>query len=707
MLRIARVKKSTFIQTDSDEEKIFSEYSDLTKLVKRHLSPVTASIFAIPTFQENSDEIEWSSELKGQPVQLNSLPKDEQLQAKKLLDNRLSAIARLADELPQQAPETEKLQALLKQALHYPGDEAVYVINGQPVITFWGVGGKTKSTSAPILASTIPVTNGAQKRRKTPRFFSFLGWLVLLALLAFLWYWLANNPVNWKNYNPFIDEYQQLVNEVEEAGDDCFALDKIHQNNILLQRPEEKFALIKQQVEAKLARCEAYKQLLKTIQLAEGNCQELRNILEKSSYLQTPEGLFIKLREQLENDIQLCEYNNLKSKIQSSSDNCPELSNLLANNQYLQKPQGKFVELRQQLEHSVNLCAEFQKLKSKIDSAKDDCPLLTKINTENPYLQQPEGMFIPLKQQVDIDIKNCNAYQSLADLINEMQLDCDKLKQLAAENQYLQNPEGKFIELNKQLNSFLKNCKRKQIENIVNLCPGERPKELAPELVVVFDASGSMEYPSSLQKTQIFERQIEQATAPRRDLFGIPYRPRLSIAREVEILRRFSPEKDSRMRGAKTAVNKLVQKTPNDMDIGLVVLKECPSAQNYGFYSPSKRQQLLGAINKLRPKLGTPLGNAIHMAGQIVDGVNRPATMVVISDGEESCNANPCSVAKKLAAQKPYLTINVVDILGTGAGNCIAKATKNGKVFTARNMQDIIKMTEKAASTAIPKNCKK
>ncbi len=388
MLRIARVTKSTFIQSDSNEEIIFSKYSDLTKLVKQHLSPVTASIFAIPTVQEDSNEIEWSSELKGQPVQLNSLPKDEQQQAKKLLNDRLSAIDRLADKLPQQASETEKLRALLKQALHYPGDEAVYVINGQPVITFWGVDDKTKSTNAPILTSTIPMTNGAQKQRKKPRFFLFLGWLVLLALLAFLWYWLANNPVNWQAYNPFaVDEYQQLVNEAEEAGDDCFALDNIYQNNVLLQRPEEKFNLIKQQVEAKLVKCEAYKQLLKTIQLAEGNCQELRNILEKSSYLQTPEGLFIKWRDQLENDIQLCEYNNLKSKIQTSSDNCPELSKLLNNNQYLHNPQGKFVELRQQLESSVNLCTKFQKLKSKIDSAKDNCPLLTKINTENPPLQ--------------------------------------------------------------------------------------------------------------------------------------------------------------------------------------------------------------------------------------------------------------------------------------------------------------------------------
>jgi hypothetical protein len=91
----------------------------------------------------------------------------------------------------------------------------------------------------------------------------------------------------------------------------------------------------------------------------------------------------------------------------------------------------------------------------------------------------------------------------------------------------------------------------------------------------------------------------------------------------------------------------------------------------------------------------------------MIDGVSKPATMIVISDGQESCGADPCETASRLAAQKPYLTINVVDILGTGAGNCVARATKNGKVYTANNLQDIVKMTEEAASTAIPEDCKK
>jgi hypothetical protein len=59
--------------------------------------------------------------------------------------------------------------------------------------------------------------------------------------------------------------------------------------------------------------------------------------------------------------------------------------------------------------------------------------------------------------------------------------------------------------------------------------------------------------------------------------------------------------------------------------------------------------------------------------------------MLVESDDPESCRQAPCTLAQALARSTLHLKINVVDILGTGAGNCLAAAT-GGKVFTARNV---------------------
>lgn len=664
MLRVARTKKSTYLTTDDQDDQnfteLFSQYGQLIKLIKKHLSSVTASIFAQPMHQDDSDYIEWYSELNGQPEPLGSLSDAQQLKAKKLLSDRLAALSKLADQLPQLEPGSEKLQTLLRKAMQFPGDETVYVINEQPVITFWGIPDPAAKTikNPPQVSGVQNLTSTSDVSRfRLPKFLSYLGWLLLIVLLAsLLWFLFSKYPINWQDYNPFVDEYQILLDKVNAADDDCEILDRIYKEESLIHKDEEKFQRLKKRVESRLEICQAYIQLKNDIELANGDCRKLVTILNQ--------------------------------------------------NNYLQDAQGPFIELKNYLKQEVRLCAEYRKLKNRVDAAQEDCPLLAKINSENSYLQQPEGLFILLKQQINDNLQTCNTYQTLKDSINKAQLDCQKLKKIASENSALKRTESKFRELKQQLNKYQKGCKRKQIENIVNLCPGSRPKKLAPELVIVFDASGSMALPADIRKTRLVEQKINQASLGL-VITSLTMGKHSAEKQYMNLMRQFSPKNQSRMHGAKTAVNQLVKKTPEDMDIGLVVLNKCPGAKKYGFYPPGKRRQFSELINNLEPKSGTPLGNAINKAGQMIDGVSKPATMIIISDGQESCGANPCETASRLAAQKPYLTINVVDILGTGAGNCVARATKNGKVYTANNLQDIVKMTEEAASTAIPEHCKK
>ncbi len=524
-----------------------------TRLLIVILFSLAGSVFAEPKLLSNTEDIEWYSELNGQPERLLSLSKEQQLHSKKLLTDRLSAISKLADQLPKLEPRSEDFQSILKKAIQFPGDRAIYVVDGQPVITFWGIPDPTKkSVIPPVLLDDLEDESIENKpKKRSPHFLSFLLWLLaFLLLVGSLWYWLSMKPINWQNYNPFIDKYPMLLSEVNAAKDNCLVLKHIYNHSMFINKDEERFILIKQQIKSKITLCNAYK-----------------------------------------------------------------------------------------------------KLNNEIESA---------------------------------------------------QLDCGRLKKLSVESQYLQHPKGKFIALQQQLIEYQKYCKRKKIEHITNLCPEERARELAPEIIVVLDASLSMAFPSTIEKTKQFDKYVEPATAQFNRLkkeHGEPY----AYKKYTKHVLRLSPENNSRMRGAKIAINNLVQTVPSDMNIGLVILKKCPAANKHGFYSPENRDQFLDVINNVNPEAGTPLGNALYKAGQMVDGTSKAATIIVISDGMESCKADPCAVAKNLAAKKPYLTINVVDILGTGSGNCIAKATKEGKVFTAHNIQDIITMTQKAASSALPK----
>lgn len=233
-------------------------------------------------------------------------------------------------------------------------------------------------------------------------------------------------------------------------------------------------------------------------------------------------------------------------------------------------------------------------------------------------------------------------------------------------------------------------------ETAKDFCAGERPPELAPEVVVVFDHSGSMRVNISTTPEQ--ERQILRAqsnTQLLRMLLGMPN----SVLDLVD-------KEPRRITVAKTAVTDIVKRLPNDVNAGLVTIGECPRAVNQGFFRGAQRGNLVGQIDRLVPQKGTPLADAIWQAGEMVDGVNRESMILVVTDGDESCDGDPCAIAQQLAAEKPLLTINVIDIGNSNSGHCLASAAR-GKVFTAKTAAELNASIESAAQNVLgPSDCK-
>ncbi len=162
----------------------------------------------------------------------------------------------------------------------------------------------------------------------------------------------------------------------------------------------------------------------------------------------------------------------------------------------------------------------------------------------------------------------------------------------------------------------------------------------------------------------------------------------------------------NRLEAAQQAVNSVVSSLPRDVDIGLAVLEDCPRANDYGLFDASRRATLLQTINSLTPRRGTPLADGLRQGASTVDGIRAPAVMVVVSDGKDSCGQDPCAAAAALKAAKPKLKINVVDIVGDGAVNCIARAT-GGDVLTPRSGMSLDQLVRKAARDAEkPAHCK-
>jgi hypothetical protein len=236
------------------------------------------------------------------------------------------------------------------------------------------------------------------------------------------------------------------------------------------------------------------------------------------------------------------------------------------------------------------------------------------------------------------------------------------------------------------------------ISTAKNLCPQDRPAALAPEMVVVFDASGSMMV--NINATR--EEEIWMFSILNRGALAIQF---LSPFDRRKVERLLS--QPTRMVTAQQATINVLQRLPSDVSTGLVVVDECPTARNLGRYAPSQRSQMVSRLGGLSPRQGTPLADGIFEAGQLVDGVNKESTILLVSDGGESCGGDPCMVARDLARRKPHLKINVVDIGGTGAAACVAEAT-GGKVFTVSNISELKVGIDRAAQDALgPTHCKK
>lgn len=109
---------------------------------------------------------------------------------------------------------------------------------------------------------------------------------------------------------------------------------------------------------------------------------------------------------------------------------------------------------------------------------------------------------------------------------------------------------------------------------------------------------------------------------------------------------------------------------------------------------------LIGRLKALVPRGKTPLTESLRRAADELDFYNRPATVILVSDGIESCNADPCETAATLAQRGVAFTAHVI---GFGLKpeeqrqlRCIADAT-GGEFYTAENAGDLKRALESAA----------
>lgn len=131
---------------------------------------------------------------------------------------------------------------------------------------------------------------------------------------------------------------------------------------------------------------------------------------------------------------------------------------------------------------------------------------------------------------------------------------------------------------------------------------------------------------------------------------------------------------------------------------------DCTDIETVVPVGPIDRQTLLASIESISPKGRTPLTEAVRHAAEALRYRDVPATVILVSDGIESCEADPCALAAELAESGINFTAHVV---GFDVGDadqaqlaCIAENT-DGQFFAASDAAGLQSALDQATEAAI------
>lgn len=156
---------------------------------------------------------------------------------------------------------------------------------------------------------------------------------------------------------------------------------------------------------------------------------------------------------------------------------------------------------------------------------------------------------------------------------------------------------------------------------------------------------------------------------------------------------------------ARDVVEELVRGLPAGQRLGLIAYGhrtegDCEDIQTLADVGAS-RAAVIEAIRGLSPKGKTPLTKSVEHAAEQLDYTRNAATVILVSDGLENCEADPCALARTLEANGLDFTVHVIGFDVTVEERkglqCIADET-GGEFLAAANAAELTEALSRVAS---------
>ncbi len=161
-------------------------------------------------------------------------------------------------------------------------------------------------------------------------------------------------------------------------------------------------------------------------------------------------------------------------------------------------------------------------------------------------------------------------------------------------------------------------------------------------------------------------------------------------------------EGEAKITIAKRVLGDLLNDLPSERRLGLISYGhrrtgDCADIEELAAIG-AERGAIASAVQKLNPKGKTPMADSIKLAADKLKYTENKATVILVSDGIETCAPDPCGVAAALEAAGADFTVHVVgfDVTEENAQaqlRCIADNT-GGQFVSASNAGELTQALE-------------
>lgn len=206
-------KLQEFKALGEDGQPVYTSALQLREAIRLKLGREAAHCLAIPQRNETGDRIDWYAPEEGDVVPWSAATDDERLEAKTQLGQMHAKLLGVGKTMRgEQSRERQIFGRLLEKVIYFPDDTHVYLVNGKPVLTFWGFTdpkgasgedplGRLKARTplpaaaaeaAPLAVASAAVTPPPMMPVVAKKRFPW-WWLLLIPLLLLLLFWLLHS----------------------------------------------------------------------------------------------------------------------------------------------------------------------------------------------------------------------------------------------------------------------------------------------------------------------------------------------------------------------------------------------------------------------------------------------------------------------------------------------------------------------------------